>query len=200
MTNARTPTTHTHAQSDVTNLTTDLAARQLLSQKNVANGYAGLGADGKVAPAQGGLSYPIRPVSTSTSATNADETIIVNNTGGIVTVTLPSSSTFTAPLTIIRANTSTFNVIVAPNGAETINGSTQLLLIEAGVAATIIKVTGGWALRGLVGVVDTAGGTTSIAQISGTGFTIAATDPVSPGTVVGEVYLNSTSGDIYQWT
>jgi hypothetical protein len=199
MTNARTPTTHTHAQSDVTSLVSDLAARQLLSQKGQANGYAALGSDGRVPLAQGGVSYPLRVVNTSTTATVNDDTIVVNNTGGVATVTLPAASTFTAPLTITRSDTSSFNVIIDPNGFETINGSTQVNLVEAGVSVTIIKVAAGWALRGLVGVVDTTGGTTNIAQISGTGFTITTIDPVSPGTVVGEVHLNSTSGDIFQW-
>lgn len=43
---------HTHAQADITNLTTDLAAKQATSEKGQANGYASLGADGKVPSAQ----------------------------------------------------------------------------------------------------------------------------------------------------
>lgn len=47
-------TTHTgsQAQSTVTNLVADLAARQLLSEKGQANGYAGLDGSGKVPSAQ----------------------------------------------------------------------------------------------------------------------------------------------------
>lgn len=40
------------AESDVTNLVTDLAAKEATSNKNQANGYCGLGSDGKVASAQ----------------------------------------------------------------------------------------------------------------------------------------------------
>lgn len=48
----RTTHTGTQAQSTVTNLVTDLAARQLLSGKGAANGYAGLDGSGKVPSAQ----------------------------------------------------------------------------------------------------------------------------------------------------
>lgn len=80
LTDARTPLAHTHAQADVTNLVSALAgkaatshahvtsdvtgldtaltARQVTSEKGQANGYASLGADGKVPagqlPAAGG--------------------------------------------------------------------------------------------------------------------------------------------------
>lgn len=43
---------HTHAQAAITNLTTDLAAKQAASEKGQPDGYASLGADGKVPPAQ----------------------------------------------------------------------------------------------------------------------------------------------------
>lgn len=75
LSNARTPTSHTHAESDITGLTSDLAAKatpaditaavsaheaasdphtgyQRESEKAQANGYASLGADGKVPTAQ----------------------------------------------------------------------------------------------------------------------------------------------------
>lgn len=75
LSNARTPTSHTHAESDVTGLTSDLAAKatpaditaavsaheaasdphtgyQRESEKGSANGYASLGSDGKVPSAQ----------------------------------------------------------------------------------------------------------------------------------------------------
>ena len=43
---------HNHAQGDVTNLATDLAAKQAASEKGAANGYAGLGANTRVPVAQ----------------------------------------------------------------------------------------------------------------------------------------------------
>lgn len=47
-----TPSAHSHAEADVTGLTAALAAKQATSAKGQANGYAGLGADGKVPSAQ----------------------------------------------------------------------------------------------------------------------------------------------------
>ncbi len=43
---------HTHSQNDVTNLTTDLAGKESLANKNQANGYAGLSASSKLAVSQ----------------------------------------------------------------------------------------------------------------------------------------------------
>lgn len=48
LSDARTPLAHSHPQSEVTGLVADLAAKQATSQKGQANGYASLGADGKV--------------------------------------------------------------------------------------------------------------------------------------------------------
>ena len=49
---AKSTTGHTHAQSDITNLVSNLAAKEATANKGVANGYASLGADGKVPSAQ----------------------------------------------------------------------------------------------------------------------------------------------------
>jgi hypothetical protein len=46
------PNTHAHVQGDVTGLSASLAAKQDTSAKGQANGYASLGADGKVPAAQ----------------------------------------------------------------------------------------------------------------------------------------------------
>jgi hypothetical protein len=50
--NAKADSSHTHAQSDVTNLVADLAAKQATSAKNQANGYAGLDGSSKLTGAQ----------------------------------------------------------------------------------------------------------------------------------------------------
>ena len=52
LTNARTPTSHAHPESEVTNLVSDLAAKETAANKGAVNGYASLGADGKVPAAQ----------------------------------------------------------------------------------------------------------------------------------------------------
>ena len=51
-TDARPPLTHSHGQPDVTSLVTDLAARELVANRNAVNGYAGLDATGKVGSTQ----------------------------------------------------------------------------------------------------------------------------------------------------
>jgi hypothetical protein len=156
LTDARTPTTHTHPQSDVTNLTTDLSARQLTSQKGIANGYASLGADGKVPAAQGGLSYPVRTVTAGTAITSADSVLLVNNSSP-ATVTLPASSTITIPIVINRATTSTATVTVTPNGAQTIDGDAQLVLGDPGTSATLMPIAAGWKIHATTGVIDSTG-------------------------------------------
>lgn len=52
MTNARTPTAHTHPESDITNLVADLAATEKTANKNAASGYAGLDASSKLTGSQ----------------------------------------------------------------------------------------------------------------------------------------------------
>ena len=51
LTDARTPTTHTHSESQVSGLTAKLAGLQPVSEKGQANGYAPLDATGKLAAA-----------------------------------------------------------------------------------------------------------------------------------------------------
>ena len=64
---------HTHAQASVTGLVADLATKQAASEKGEANGYAALGADGKVPTAQ-------LPASGWTTLKKAADTARVNAT------------------------------------------------------------------------------------------------------------------------
>lgn len=48
LSNARTPVAHTHSESEITNLTTDLSSKESSSNKNQANGYAGLDSGSKL--------------------------------------------------------------------------------------------------------------------------------------------------------
>ena len=56
--NARTPTSHSHAEADVTNLVTDLAAKEATANKGVVSGYASLDSTTKVPVAQLGTGTP----------------------------------------------------------------------------------------------------------------------------------------------
>ena len=58
LSDARTPLAHSHAQSDVSGLSAALSGKQATSEKGQANGYASLGADGKVPSAQLPASQP----------------------------------------------------------------------------------------------------------------------------------------------
>jgi hypothetical protein len=71
---------HTHPQSDITNLTTDLAAKEATANKGVANGYASLGADGKVPSDQlpassGGLGYALTAECINQATTTDAQTV-----------------------------------------------------------------------------------------------------------------------------
>lgn len=76
---------HSHPQSEITNLVTDLAAKQATSQKGQANGYAGLGADGLVPssqlPASGGGAWTtikkLADESKNNSAVVADDNTLI---------------------------------------------------------------------------------------------------------------------------
>ena len=57
-TNSRTPTSHSHAEADVTALVTDLAAKEATVNKGAASGYAGLDAGTLVPVAQLGTGTP----------------------------------------------------------------------------------------------------------------------------------------------
>jgi hypothetical protein len=57
-TNARAPTAHNHPESEVTNLVTDLAAKEAAANKGAANGYPGLDINSRVPAAQLGSGTP----------------------------------------------------------------------------------------------------------------------------------------------
>jgi len=100
---------HVHPQAEVENLTTDLAARELVANRGIVNGYASLGADGKVPsgqlPASGSDPWTyVRLTSdfTTTSATAVDVT------GLVLTPAANQRYEFEARL-LLRTNTSTVN-------------------------------------------------------------------------------------------
>lgn len=77
---------HSHPQSEITNLVSDLATKQATSQKGQANGYAGLGADGLVPSAQ--LPASAGPF-TVVRKTTADQTNTTVNLANATTLLLP---------------------------------------------------------------------------------------------------------------
>ena len=77
---------HTHSESDVTNLTTDLAGKEATANKNQANGYAGLTAASKLNIAQGQEVWGIADLTTYNGASGNGTTAIQ------ATITAPSSN------------------------------------------------------------------------------------------------------------
>lgn len=99
--------------------------------KGVANGYAGLGPDGKVPtgqlPSGGGGSgpdtlTPVGPV-TADQAVAWGDCVLVDTTASDVTITLPAATGSGSKLEIwkkVAAN----KIYVVPDGSDTVNGST----------------------------------------------------------------------------
>lgn len=127
------------APGDVPGMSAALSAKEDQSQKGVANGYAGLGPDGKVPAAQlpsgGGLTSPVAIIdggTGSTTATNARIALGANNAANITTGTLPVArggtglSTFTGAGRIPYSTSATALATLALGAADmvlTSNGS-----------------------------------------------------------------------------
>lgn len=120
-----TPATHTHPQSDITNLVTDLAAKIPSSEKGANNGVATLDSGGKVPtaqlPAMGGLSS--RATATLTTGSLADgastsTTITLGKTARILSVQLDRAArvAFYATTAIRDADVGRAVMTDPPNG------------------------------------------------------------------------------------
>ncbi|MEZ2446132.1 hypothetical protein AB6805_30665 [Chitinophaga sp. RCC_12] len=78
-----------------------------------------------------GLQLPVRTVTTTTTATISDYTILVNNSGA-VTINLPAASSSTGTILVIKKLSAASNdVTIDPNASETIDtGTTKLLTLQ----------------------------------------------------------------------
>ena len=131
--------THTHAQSDVTGLVTALAAKEATANKGVANGYAGLDAGTKVPTAQ------IPDLSATYAAVG--------------------SSTFIG---------TTAHALNRASGAETIAGLTLTTPNVGAATGTSLAVTGAvTSSGGGIGYATGAGGTVTQATSKSTGVTLS---------------------------
>jgi hypothetical protein len=98
--------------------------------KGAANGYAGLGPDGKVPtaqlPAGGGGSGPdtLTPVGpiTADQAVAWGDCVLVDTTASDVTITLPAATGSGSKLEIWK-KVAAHQVLVVPDGSDTVNGS-----------------------------------------------------------------------------
>lgn len=70
------------------------------------------------------MGYPIRTITTSTTIGTTDHTVLVDTSGGAVTITLPTASSAASRLYNIKKITSDPNkVTIDGNGSETIDGA-----------------------------------------------------------------------------
>jgi hypothetical protein len=150
---------HSHAQSDVTGLVTALSAKQETSQKGAANGYASLGADGKVPsaqlPAAGSDPWTYVRVTSdhSTTATAAGDVLVAPG-GAALGFTPAANSRYEVEGTLmIRTATATVNPRVGlawstglSDGVATIDTAqtaTSQLTTRGNIAASLLAAVGG---------------------------------------------------------
>lgn len=178
-----TPSTHTHAQSDITNLVTDLAAKIPATEKGAASGVATLDGSGKVPtsqlPAMGGTGDMLK----STYDTDND---------GVV------DSAAAAPWAGITGKPSTFTPATHTHAQSDI---TNLVTDLAGKASTThthaqSDVTG--LVTALAGKVDTSllGAVSGVATLDGSGKVPLAQLPPMGGTgdMLQSVYDTNNNG------
>ena len=70
----------------------------------------------------------VRSVTANTTLGNADDVVLVDASGGAVTITLPPAATATKEFCIKKIDTSGFVVTVDGDGSETIDNGTTVLL------------------------------------------------------------------------
>ena len=80
-----------------------------------------------------------RTITANSAATPIDDVIICDNTGNI-TLTLPPAMTLVKELVIIQANIG--QITLVPNGAETIIGSSNLILKRRYTSVSLVGGTG----------------------------------------------------------
>ncbi len=96
------------------------------------------------------ISAPITHSAISTTAsysiTTSDEFVVFANTGATVTATLPAVAGVTdgAVMTIKRAVTSTFTVVIDGSGTEKIDNTTVVSLLNPGDSYSLLKLGSEW--------------------------------------------------------
>ena len=89
----------------------------------------------------------IRLVTGSDSITAADEILMVNNTSGAASITLPAATGSGKVYTVKRTVTSTSDVTIDPNSSELIDGAATFVLSTAGESITFVDAGSGvWAI------------------------------------------------------
>jgi len=170
------PSTHTHPQSDITNLVTDLAAKIPATEKGANSGVATLDVTGKVPtsqlPTMAGLESRATATLTTGSLANgasSSTTITLGKTARILSIELDRAArvAFYATTTIRDADVGRAVLVDPPNG-------TYLEVVSTGAATYYMSGTA----SGLVSNME-ASPTTSIAinvyNLSGSSSTVTVT-------------------------
>ena len=84
---------------------------------------------------------PYTPVDTDTF-------LFVDTTGGAVTIDLPAASGRTGPIRVkdIKGDAATNNITITPNGTDTIDGLSSLVINSNYGGYFLYPVSGGWTL------------------------------------------------------
>ena len=137
----------------------------------------------------GSVDWQTGSIKTATFSAVDGEGYFVNTTAGVVTVNLPAGSAGAIVAVNDYASTAaTYNITIAADGSEKINGSTDDHLINtSGVTITLVYVdsTQGWKL------VDT-GETSSLPQVAL--FTVATGGTPCAGTTCGDYKIHKFTG------
>lgn len=81
------------------------------------------------------------------TATTASKIILWTTTGGNCTQALPAASTCPGAIfTIVKMTADANTVTIDPNGSETINGETTMVLSVQYSSARVMSISSGWIL------------------------------------------------------
>jgi hypothetical protein len=117
LSDARTPTAHTHTESDTTNLVTDLAAKA--------------------------VKLTATAVKTTAYTAVSGDLVRADATAGTVPIALPAAAAGLA-IAIKKTDSSTNTVTFTANGADTIDGVTTGTLRLPNETRTLLGIAGGW--------------------------------------------------------
>lgn len=91
--------------------------------------------------------FNVRSISANTTVQSTDTYLVVNTTGGAVTVTLPAAAASQGRLIGVVLSTGTNRVTIVPDGADTVAGATSFILDRANSAAYLFAQGSNWNLQ-----------------------------------------------------
>jgi hypothetical protein len=173
-----------------------ITGAQQASQKNVANGYAGLDANNRVAWARSAKLVPVTTIATA-ARTPADGELVQYNAGaGSFTQALPAAPT---GATVIKFAVKNLTPVASPNtvtftpaGTDTIDGSTDPLVLRTfGEVRELVGYQGKWTVDG---------GLNTLAGLDARYVQIANARMVPAGGAAGYALVKNTPTDFdYGW-